>query len=375
MDDQSGMPPADDCSGNATCAQPALVPRLNEIGARLDAIQKEMAEHGEQALRLAVERAKLLVLVTDAHGMAGPAYVQYCVSHVGIKGKTEETRRRAAYEIRLLGVVLDTQTASLGDFFITQCEAEAKLRPHSFEWPSWRTAVRRIKKGLHEPQQGDAQPAGEQDAEEDAEEEQDENEPVDPVAALDAENARLRSDLLAAQQAHKSVRAEKEELQDRCYQLQAQQLAGLHALLSASEKQLWDAIPQVAEPEPEPQPKRYPDPAPQEPPEPPVAPQSPGGGMVIDLGSHRAQKRPTGTQKRPSATAKLTPLQAVVLETLPAEEPMQQAMLGKYLNLARPRIAQVLAQLKAKGLIGLVTDDPSPDNWVWRRLVASEDVS
>ena len=79
--------------------------------------------------------------------------------------------------------------------------------------------------------------------------------PVDPVAKMDAEIGRLKSELDAARQSFRSERAQREEVQDALNRLRAD----ITWLLSASEKSLWDAMipPQpppekrAEEPEPE----------------------------------------------------------------------------------------------------------------------------
>jgi hypothetical protein len=200
------------------------------------------------------EGAKLLVIAADVHGLKGDDYVQFACAHMPLEGKTQSAKARAAYDLYLLGYAEEGQPAN-GDLVIQECEAKAKLRPHNFEWPYWRTVTAQLRKAAKEKQQGDGIPAGEdaEDADPDADEPEKDT-PIDPVAQMDAENQKLRGELDAARQSFKSERAAREELQDALHRLQVD----ITRVLSVSEKAVWDAMPppppperRAEEPEPE----------------------------------------------------------------------------------------------------------------------------
>ena len=103
--------------------------------------------------------AKLLVIVADVHGLKGDDYVQFACAHLPLEGKTaQSTKRRAAYDLYILGYAKEGQPAN-GDLIIQECEAQAKLRPHNFEWPHWRTVTARLRRAAQETEQGDGVPA------------------------------------------------------------------------------------------------------------------------------------------------------------------------------------------------------------------------
>ena len=247
--DHSSTP---DKSEVRTSETPSHVPGLNQIGAMLDDLRKSIQHNERWALKDWVEGAKLLVIVTDVHGLKGGDYVQFAVAHLPIEGKTAKAKARAAYDLYLLGYGEPGQPTN-GDLVIQECEAQAKLRPHNFEWPHWRTVTARLRRAAQETEQGDGIQAGDaEDADPDTDE-PDEDTTVDPLAQMDADNQRLRTELDAARQSYKSERAAREEAQDALHRLRAD----ITLVLSISEKSLWDVIPPPeppADPEPEPEP-------------------------------------------------------------------------------------------------------------------------
>ena len=221
----------------------------------LDDLRKNIQQNQRCALKEWVEGAKLLVMAADVHGLKGDDYVQhFACSHLPIEGKSPTAKARAAYDLYLLGYAAEGQSVN-GDLVIQECEAQAKLRPHNFEWPYWRTVTARLRTAAKEKEQGDGIPAGE-----DADQipgELGEDTPVDPLALMDSENQQLRAELDTARQSFKSERAAKEEVQDALYRLRSD----ITRVLSASEKAMWDAMPsppppekRAEEPEPEPKP-------------------------------------------------------------------------------------------------------------------------
>ena len=104
----------------------------------LDDLSKNIQQNQRWALKDWVEGAKLLVIAADVHGLKGDDYVQFACSHLPIEGKSPAAKERAAYDLYLLGYAEEGQPAN-GDLAIQECEAQAKLRPHNFEWPYWRT--------------------------------------------------------------------------------------------------------------------------------------------------------------------------------------------------------------------------------------------
>src|SRR6185312_260805 len=132
--------------------------------------------------------------------------------------------------------------------------------------------------GAQERDQGDGIPAGEGTEDEDQDEDGPHHEEdVDQVAAMEAQIQHLRSDLEATRQAFTSERAHREEIQESYYRMRAE---GVFAVLGASEKAVWEMVPQAesAPAEPEPQAKA-----------------ATAEGVVIDLGRHRAAKAPRPT--------------------------------------------------------------------------------
>ena len=279
-----------DHSAGGTSEGASLVPGLNRIGALLDEITKGIQHNQKGALKGWVEGAKWLVIVTDVHGLRGPDYVQFAVSHLPIEGKTAGAKERAAYELYLLGFAKEGQPAN-GDLIIQECEAQAKLRPHNFEWPHWRNVTARLRREARENQQGDGIPAGEEDADPDAGEGTDTAEdtedaggsapdapekdtrPVDPVAEIDAANQKLRIELDTVRQSYRSERAAREEMQDALHRLRSD----ITRLLCESEKALWDAMPPPPPPhtpvsQPEPISETAPEPEPTEPAAEPIDP-------------------------------------------------------------------------------------------------------
>ena len=147
----------------------------------LDDLRKSIQHNERWALKDWVEGAKLLVIVTDVHGLKGGDYVQFAVAHLPIEGKTAKAKARAAYDLYLLGYGEPGQPTN-GDLVIQECEAQAKLRPHNFEWPHWRTVTARLRRAAQETEQGDGIQAGDaEDADPDTDE-PDEDTTVDPLA-------------------------------------------------------------------------------------------------------------------------------------------------------------------------------------------------
>ena len=230
----------------------------------LDDLRKSIQHNERWALKDWVEGAKLLVIVTDVHGLKGGDYLQFAVAHLPIEGKTAKAKARAAYDLYLLGYGEPGQPTN-GDLVIQECEAQAKLRPHNFEWPHWRTVTARLRRAAQETEQGDGIQAGDaEDADPDTDE-PDEDTTVDPLAQMDADNQRLRTELDAARQSYKSERAASEEAQDALHRLRAD----ITLVLSISEKSLWDVIPPPEPPpDPEPEPEPLPEPVNETVPEP-----------------------------------------------------------------------------------------------------------
>ena len=86
MEDQTWVASIGCRSDIASSARGADVAGLNRIGALLDDIRKQIQSHGEQALRLWVEAAKLLVVAADVHGLKGANFVQFANSHMSLDG-------------------------------------------------------------------------------------------------------------------------------------------------------------------------------------------------------------------------------------------------------------------------------------------------
>ena len=238
-----------DHSETGTSEAPSLVPGLNRIGAILDDLKKNIQQNQRWALKDWVEGAKLLVIAADVHGLKGDDYVQFACSHLPIEGKSSAAKARAAYDLYLLGYAEEGQPAN-GDLVTQECEAQAKLRPHNFEWPHWRTVTARLRRAAKEKEQGDGIPAGE-DADQNPDEpgedtDQNPDEPVDPLAQMDSENQKLRANLEAARQSFRLERAAKEEVQDALYRFRSD----ITRLLSTSEEAMWDAMPPPPPPEP-----------------------------------------------------------------------------------------------------------------------------
>jgi hypothetical protein len=259
-----------DHSAGGTSETVSLVPGLNQIGAMLDDLRKNIQANQRWALKDWVQGAKLLVIAADVHGLKSDNYVQYAIAHLPIEGKTQAAKKRAAYDLYLLGYAQDGQPAN-GDLIIQECEAQEKLRHHNFEWPYWRNVTARLRREAREKEQGDGKPAG--DADPDADEDKEDVEPdadestedaaglapdapekdtrpVDPVAPMDAEITKLRTELDTARQRIKSERAAREEVQDALIRLRSD----IARVLSASEKALWDTRPPEPPGDPEPLP-------------------------------------------------------------------------------------------------------------------------
>ena len=232
-----------------TSEAPSHVPGLNRIGAMLDDLRKNIQQNQRWALKDWVEGAKLLVIATDVHGLTGDDYVQFACAHMPIEGKTQSAKQRAAYDLYLLGYAEEGQPSN-GDLVIQECEAQAKLRRHNFEWPYWRSVTARLRREAKAREQGDGIPAGEvaEDTDADADEPDASVEDirVDPVAQMDAENQKLRAEVDVARQSFKSERAAREEVQDALHRLRAD----ITRILSSSEKAVWDAMPPPPPPEP-----------------------------------------------------------------------------------------------------------------------------
>ena len=60
-----------------------------------------------------MEGAKLLVIVQDIHGLKGDDYVQFAVAHLPIEAKTADAKKRACYELYLLGYAQEGQPATV----------------------------------------------------------------------------------------------------------------------------------------------------------------------------------------------------------------------------------------------------------------------
>ena len=195
----------------------------------------------------------------DVYGYTGERYEQYAVARMPIKNP------RDAHSLYLLGYCRNDDGIANGDLVVQGCEAESRLRSN-YVWPHWRKVVADLRREAQRMVQGDgaggdtvvAADDSEPDEPEPDKLEPDEPEPkkpVDPVAKMDAEIGRLKSELDAARQSFRSERAQREEVQDALNRLRAD----ITWLLSASEKSLWDAMipPQpppekrAEEPEPE----------------------------------------------------------------------------------------------------------------------------
>ena len=84
-----------DHSVGGTSETPSDVPGLNQIGAMLDDLGKNILQNQKWALQDWVLGAKLLVIVTDIHGLRGDDYVQFAVAHLPICGEKPGKKSRA----------------------------------------------------------------------------------------------------------------------------------------------------------------------------------------------------------------------------------------------------------------------------------------
>ena len=142
---------------------------------------ENILQNQKWALQDWVLGAKLLVIVTDIHGLRGDDYVQFAVAHLPICGEKPGKKSRAT---------------------VYQPVKMPTSRPS-------RSRTARV------------------------------DPPIDPVAQIFEENQALRAELSAARQSFRSERAAREEVQDVLHQMRAD----ITRLLSVSEKALWDSMP------------------------------------------------------------------------------------------------------------------------------------
>ena len=201
-------------------------PGENEIGSMLAEICTKIAYHSKWELREWVAGAKLLVIMHDVYGYTGERYEQYAVARMPIRNP------RDAHSLYLLGYCPNDDGIANGDLVVQRCEAELRLNSN-YVWPNWRKVVADLRREAQRREQGDGSEPDEPEPDEPAP-----DTTVDPVAKLDAEIGRLKSELAAARQSVRSERAQREEVQDALSSLRAD----ITRLLSISEKPLWDAM-------------------------------------------------------------------------------------------------------------------------------------